>query len=128
MKIGELSSRTGVPTRMLRYYEEQGLLVPGRARNGYRSYAEEDVARAQTIRSLIRSGLPTRLIAIVLEMEDPENDTWTSGCSRDFAEVLAGELTGLEERISCLTLSRDTVRDYLRRTEHAALVAEHSGA
>ncbi len=38
MKIGELSRRTGVPTRMLRYYEEQGLLRPERADNGYRSY------------------------------------------------------------------------------------------
>ncbi|MEU1259640.1 MerR family DNA-binding transcriptional regulator [Streptomyces chartreusis] len=27
MKIGELSSRTGVSVRLLRYYEEQGLLL-----------------------------------------------------------------------------------------------------
>ena len=26
MRIGELSRRTGIPTRMLRYYEEQGLM------------------------------------------------------------------------------------------------------
>ncbi|WP_307073513.1 MerR family DNA-binding transcriptional regulator [Arthrobacter pascens] len=29
MLIGELSERTGVSRRALRYYEEQGLLVPG---------------------------------------------------------------------------------------------------
>ena len=39
MKIGELSRRTGVPPRMLRYYEQQGLLRPARGQNGYRCYA-----------------------------------------------------------------------------------------
>jgi MerR family regulatory protein len=36
LRIGELSRRTGVPTRMLRYYEEQDLLHPERDANGYR--------------------------------------------------------------------------------------------
>ena len=30
MQIGELSARTGASVRMLRYYEEQGLLEPRR--------------------------------------------------------------------------------------------------
>lgn len=46
MKIGELSARTGVSIRSLRYYEQQGLLAPARHENGYREYsplAEEQV-------------------------------------------------------------------------------------
>ena len=39
MRIGELSRRTGVPARLLRYYEEQDLMHPERDSNGYRSYA-----------------------------------------------------------------------------------------
>ena len=119
MKIGELADRTGVPQRMLRYYEQQDLLSPERSDNGYRSYREEDVDRVHRVRSLIRSGMPTRLIRIVLEMED---ETWTRKCTRDFAETLAEELRGIEDKISCLTLSRDTVRSYLERTRHAALI------
>ena len=119
MKIGELADRTGVPQRMLRYYEQQGLLSPERSGNGYRSYREQDVERVQRVRSLIRSGMPTRLIKVVLEMED---DTWTRQCTRDFAETLAGELRALEDKISCLTMSRDTVRSYLERTRHAELI------
>ena len=33
MQIGELSARTGASVRMLRYYEEQGLLEPRRTRS-----------------------------------------------------------------------------------------------
>lgn len=119
MKIGELAERTGVPQRMLRYYEQQGLLSPERSDNGYRSYREHDVERVQRVRSLIRSGMPTRLVRVVLEMED---DTWTEQCTRDFAETLAEELRALDDRIACLTMSRDTVRDYLEKTKYAALV------
>ncbi|WP_366525445.1 MerR family DNA-binding transcriptional regulator, partial [Mumia sp.] len=43
MRVGELAELTGVAPRMLRYYEEQGLLVPPRQDNGYRSYGEEHV-------------------------------------------------------------------------------------
>ena len=43
MRIGELSRITGVSTRSLRYYEEQGLLVGERLPNGYRDYTPEAV-------------------------------------------------------------------------------------
>ncbi len=119
MKIGELAEATGVPQRMLRYYEQQGLISPERSDNGYRSYRDEDVDRVQRVRSLIRSGMPTRLIRVVLEMQD---ETWTAKCTRDFAETLAEELRAIEDKIACLSLSRDTVRTYLERTRHAALL------
>jgi hypothetical protein len=57
MRIGELSRRTGVPTRMLRYYEEQDLLHPERAANGYRRYSAAAVHRVQQIRGLLDAGL-----------------------------------------------------------------------
>ena len=118
MKIGELSSRTGVPPRMLRYYEQQGLITASRADNGYRDYAETQVDRAQRVRSLIRTGVPTRLIAAVLDLEEPHNG-WTDSCSQEFAETLAHELRAIEEKIACLQTSRGTIRDYLARTGHA---------
>lgn len=40
MRIKQLSERTGVSSRLLRYYEEQGLLRPRREENGYRDYEE----------------------------------------------------------------------------------------
>lgn len=117
MKIGELASRTGVPPRMLRYYEQQGLITPSRADNGYRDYAEAQVERTQRVRSLIRTGVPTRLISAVLDLEEPANG-WTESCSREFAETLTRELRTIEEKIACLQTSRSTIREYLARTGH----------
>lgn len=117
MKIGELAERTGVPARMIRYYEAQGLLAADRATNGYRVYTEADVDRVRRIRNHISTGLPTRLVRIVFEMEE---QTWTRQCSRDFADQLTAELAGLDEKISCLSASRETISRYLEEVRVAA--------
>jgi DNA-binding transcriptional MerR regulator len=66
LRIGTLSRRTGVSERLLRYYEEQGLLHPRRRPNGYRQYRDSDVAAVGHIRALLAAGLPTAVIAQVL--------------------------------------------------------------
>ncbi len=123
MRIGELATRAGVSARLVRYYEQQGLLSPTRQANGYRSYGEEHVERVARIAGLVQSGLPTRLVKELLGLEDAAAEQRPS-CPRTVAEMLAHELVGMEERIACLTRSRDTIRDYLARTEHAAMLSE----
>lgn len=107
MRIGELSRRCQVPLRMLRYYEERGFLAPRRATNGYRDYAEEDVARAALVSSLIRSGLPTKLIIPLLGRDAADRG------EEDLAELFASESARLRSRIDCLSLSRDTIEEHL---------------
>jgi DNA-binding transcriptional MerR regulator len=113
MKIGELSDQTGVATRLLRYYEEQGLLEPERSANGYRSYPPEAVEQVKRVRGLIQSGLPTRLIRVLLDMEGLRGSQLAAECTRIVAEELEGELAGIEDRITCLSRSRDTMRAWL---------------
>jgi DNA-binding transcriptional MerR regulator len=60
MHIKEAAARVGTSDRMLRHYEEQGLLEPHRSDNGYRSNSEADVRRAIRIRDLIAIGFSTR--------------------------------------------------------------------
>lgn len=112
MKIGELADRTGVPPRMLRYYEQQGLLSSERESNGYRSYADEAVDRVLRVRSLIRSGVPTKLIAPILDREAGV-EGWTDACTADLAQELTDELRSIQDRIACLELSRSTITDCL---------------
>ncbi|MDN3460895.1 MerR family transcriptional regulator [Rhodococcus sp. APC 3903] len=66
MRISEAVERTGVSARLLRYYEEQGLLSPGRNASGYRDYSETDVEMARRIRQLLDAGLSTATIGTVL--------------------------------------------------------------
>ncbi|OPG12260.1 MerR family transcriptional regulator [Microbispora sp. GKU 823] len=81
MRIGELARETGVNRRLLRYYEEQGLLTPSRLANGYREYAETDVVAVRHIRMLLAAGLPTAVIARLLHCIHDEGDVATpSGC------------------------------------------------
>ncbi|MPV35697.1 MerR family transcriptional regulator [Georgenia subflava] len=124
MKIGELSRRTGVATRLLRYYEEQGLLRPERSGNGYRAYTEADVELVDRIALLIRSGVPTRLVSVLLDLEGERAPELAATCTADVAQLLVAELTQLDARIDCLTRTRQTILGFLARTEHAALVAQ----
>ncbi|MET9077038.1 MerR family transcriptional regulator, partial [Streptomyces sp. NPDC004232] len=65
MRIGELSKRTGVSPRSLRYYEEQGLLTSSRSDAGQRHYSDAAVQRVSLIRQLFDAGMSSRVIATV---------------------------------------------------------------
>lgn len=43
MNIKEVSDRSGLPAKTIRYYEEIGLIRPLRAANGYRAFRETDL-------------------------------------------------------------------------------------
>jgi len=112
MRIGELAERTGVAARLIRYYEQQGLLAADRLPNGYRTYGDSHVERIERIAGLVQAGVPTRLVKVLLEAEAAcalEQPT----CSAEVATLLADELVGLEKRIECLSRSRDTIRRFL---------------
>ncbi|MFF4491050.1 MerR family transcriptional regulator [Streptomyces sp. NPDC001544] len=66
MRIGELAKATGVSTRSLRYYDEQGLLPASRGSNGYRDYDEQAVRVVAFIQDLYRAGLSSEIIRQIL--------------------------------------------------------------
>jgi len=115
MRIGELSGRTGVPARMLRYYEDQDLLHPERTDNGYRWYGEAAVYRVQQIRGLLDSGLTTEIIRGILPfLTEPDAIHVPAAClTAETAGLLRREAERLQQRIDCLTRNRDAIRGYL---------------
>ncbi|WP_121843006.1 MerR family transcriptional regulator [Streptomyces sp. S5] len=95
MRIGEMVRRTGVSERLLRYYEEQGLLTPDRLPSGYRVYAERDVETVRRVRTLLTAGLTTATIARVLPCVREEGERLVPVCS-----ALVAELRRERERIT----------------------------
>lgn len=111
MRIKELSERTGVSARLLRYYEEQGLLSPERAENGYREYDESHEARVRQIRSLLDAGLTTEIIGTVLPcLAEAANSQYPAP---DFVSRVCQERERMAERLACLTKNLQAMDDYL---------------
>jgi len=73
-RIGEVTKLTGVTSRTLRYWEEQGLLHPANAGSrGDRLYSPADVARVGRIRDLQELlGFSLAEVHAVLDTEDVE--------------------------------------------------------
>ncbi|AXG82639.1 MerR family transcriptional regulator [Streptomyces paludis] len=111
MLIGELSRRTGVSRRMLRYYEKQGLLVAVRGSNGYRAYHEGSVTTVRQVRALLAAGLSTEVIRTVLPCARGERPGF-DWCA-DLRDVLDRELAATDERIDALRRGRDTLAGFL---------------
>ena len=67
MRISEVSRRTGVSIRSLRYYEQKRLLCARRLSNGYRDLNEEAIERVQIIQMYLGLGLTTKQIEEILD-------------------------------------------------------------
>jgi len=106
MRIGELSRLTGVSVRLLRYYEEQGLLSPDRSAQGYRVYLPDAAGVVGTIRCLLGAGLPTTTIAEVLPCLRTEGDTVAPTCPGSRARI-AAEQARVRATIKDLQQSQD---------------------
>ncbi|MFB7290439.1 MerR family transcriptional regulator [Actinacidiphila glaucinigra] len=121
MKIGELATKTGVAPRLLRYYEEVGILTPFRSPNGYRTYGEPAIDRVHQIRELLEVGLTTEMIREVLPcLESAEGEAHARECpdAKDL-EGLRRQLTSIKRRIDVLQRNQRAIEAYLRFQEDA---------
>lgn len=52
MKIKQAEELVGITSKNIRFYEEQGLISPGRTENGYREYHQNDIEKLKKIKIL----------------------------------------------------------------------------
>src|SRR3954463_2394920 len=70
LSIGELSARTGLPVRTIRFYSDRGVVPPAeRSEAGYRLYGPDALARLGLVRTLRDLGVDLATIRRVLERE-----------------------------------------------------------
>lgn len=123
MRIGELSRRTGVPSRMLRYYEEQGLITPRRLDNGYREYDDYLIDRVGKIKGLIDAGIPTRIVTSILPCLGQPQTIVVEDADPALYDLLETERDRMNEKIDFLTHNRNALTSYLRALEAAGTTA-----
>jgi MerR family copper efflux transcriptional regulator len=106
MQIGQVAERTGLSLRTIRFYEENGLVVPtARSDGGFRLYSEADVARLEVVKRMKPLGFSLEemqeLLALLHDLEHA-----SAGRSelldrlRMFHEAATARVTALREQLA----------------------------
>ena len=95
MNIGEAAAASGVSAKMIRYYEQTGLIPPAaRTESGYRVYTGSDLHRLRFIRRARDLGFPMDTIGELLGLWQDR-----SRHSADVKRLTLGHLDTLNARI-----------------------------
>jgi DNA-binding transcriptional MerR regulator len=113
MRIGELSRRTGVSARSLRYYEERGLLESERTLGGHREYPERAVDRVIRIQVLFAAGLDSTVVASVLPCMHDHDGGPNERATSTLAEDLTAERARIDRTIADLQRTRSILDEVI---------------
>lgn len=109
MNIGQAAEAAGVSAKMIRHYEQIGL-VPAAARTdaGYRQYSDRDVSILRFIRQSRRLGFSMEQIADLLGL-------WSNRrrASREVKAIAQGHLDALEDKMREMAAMQTALRKLL---------------
>ena len=79
VQIGQVAERTGLSLRTIRFYEENGLVIPtARSEGGFRLYSETDVSRLEVIKRMKPLGFTLEemqeLLTLLADLDSGEGD------------------------------------------------------
>ncbi|MBB3661312.1 MULTISPECIES: MerR family transcriptional regulator [Prauserella salsuginis group] len=106
MRIGELADASGVSTRSLRYYEQQGLIEARRTAGGWRDFDESMVERVVMIQHLFAAGLCSGTVNQLLPCLQAPPDERNGVMER----LLAEEVARLEDKRRDIDRELDTLQ------------------
>jgi Cu(I)-responsive transcriptional regulator len=116
MNIGEAAAASGVSAKMIRYYEQAGLIAADRSEANYRRFTSREVAELRFIRRARGLGFPleeiARLLALWRDRERP---------SREVKAIAERRLAEMEARIA----EMQAMAADLRRLARACAGDEH---
>jgi len=109
--IGAAARLTGVSAKMIRHYEDIGLLPRvERTVSGYRLYGEADLHRLRFVRRARSLGFSIKDIGALLGLwDDPRR------ASRDVKRLAQAQIDDLERRIAEMQSMQRTLRELARR-------------
>ncbi|HHG90754.1 MAG TPA: Cu(I)-responsive transcriptional regulator [Devosia sp.] len=104
MNIGDVSARSGLPAKTIRYYEDIGLLKPLRDANGYRAFQEKELHKLTFLGRARALGFTIEDCRALLALYD--DDTRESA---DVKRIANEHLKQIEAKIADLKSMRDTL-------------------
>jgi Cu(I)-responsive transcriptional regulator len=104
MNIGEISKRSGVPAKTIRYYEDIGLIQPDRTANGYRVFCEADLNRLSFLGRARKLGFSIEDCRNLIRLYRDE-----TRASAEVKDLATKHLARVEEKIAQLEDMRNSL-------------------
>lgn len=104
MNIGEVATRTGLPAKTIRYYEDIDLIKPMRGANGYRAFRESDLNKLAFLGRARSLGFSIGDCRALLALY---NDNGRA--SADVKAIASHHLTEIDAKIAALQAMRATL-------------------
>ena len=104
MNIGDVASRSGLPPKTIRYYEEIGLVKPPRSENGYRTFREQELHKLAFLGRARALGFSIEDCRTLLQLYEDESRT-----SADVKDIARGHLQEIDQKIADLKEMRGTL-------------------
>ncbi|SFU02504.1 Cu(I)-responsive transcriptional regulator [Sedimentitalea nanhaiensis] len=104
MNIGEVASKTGLPAKTIRYYEDIGLIRPARDTNGYRAFDDTDCHKLAFVGRARALGFSIQDCRTLLALYEDD-----SRASADVKRVALAQLDQIDRKLSELQGMRDTL-------------------
>lgn len=107
MNIGQASKASGVSAKMIRYYEQTGLIpAADRKSSGYRDYSSTDVHMLRFIRRARDLGFSVAAISDLLGLwrDDTRQSAEVKRLAQGHIEELEKKIKGLQDMANTLTM------------------------
>jgi MerR family transcriptional regulator, copper efflux regulator len=109
MNIGDVSAKSGLPPKTIRYYEDIGLIRPLRDANGYRAFRDSDMHKLAFLGRARALGFSIEECRTLLALWEDK-----SRASADVRVVAENHLMAIEAKIADLAAMRDTLRELVQ--------------
>ncbi|CCG02053.1 MerR family transcriptional regulator [Blastococcus saxobsidens] len=119
VQIGQVAERTGLSLRTIRFYEENGLVIPtARSEGGFRLYSEDDVARLEVVKRMKPLGFSLEemqeLLTLLADLDSGDGDrAQLLDRLRMFHAAATARVTALREQLGVAEGFADTLAGHL---------------
>ncbi|AUG53080.1 Cu(I)-responsive transcriptional regulator [Thalassospira marina] len=105
MNISDAAQQCGLPAKTIRYYEDIGLVTPGRLTNGYRDYSDQDLHKLRFLQRSRGLGFSIDDCRLLLSLYEDRNRA-----SADVRQIAKAHLDDIDRKIAELKSLQTTLR------------------